>query len=134
MPEDLSWMSRPLEEGEFETGCHTHQGNDLILFAQTTRELHDRRYTIFGTVYGRHRTEPDFDWVEALRAPIKELFRETTRKYRREVREDPGGDVYTYPDFFNCCIRDYLRWIEDYGHDAGPAPAGHEHPRLRHAC
>lgn len=106
---DAAWMSQPMLEGPYETGCHTHQGNDLVLYCQTTQHLHQRRENIFRNLYGKYPN--DFvKAAECMHDPMKELFRVTTQSYRREVKEDPGVDVQTFSDFYNDGIREYARW------------------------
>ena len=96
--------------GEFETGCHTEHGNELALFAQTTRHLYDDRQEVFAATLTRktqwNKAFP-FDAEAALRPDSKRMFNETVKAYRSEIGENFSVNATTLQDFTLWICREF---------------------------
>jgi hypothetical protein len=53
----LSWVGCPADEGEFETGCHTAAGNELVLYIENTKVLNKRTHELFYSMWGYFSTK-----------------------------------------------------------------------------
>lgn len=47
----LSWTGCPALEGQFETGCHTSAGNELVLYMTTTKRFNEWYRNIIETTW-----------------------------------------------------------------------------------
>ena len=96
--------------GEFETGCHTDHGNDIALYAQMTRHLHEDRQEVFAGLLQRktqwNKAFP-FDAESAMRNDAKRMFAETVKAYRSEIGENFSVNATTLQDFTLWICREF---------------------------
>ena len=74
--------------GEFETGCHTAHGNEVALFVQTTRELHERRRRAFAELLAAKRRwngHSEFNVPLRLDRPGRQLFDDAVGEYNWKI-------------------------------------------------
>jgi hypothetical protein len=92
--------------GDFETGCHTEEGNELALYVQTTRSLHEARAKIFSETLAAKRKWTglsEFNAALRLENPGQQLYKTAVASYKAEIGRDIGGSAVTREDF--------LRWL-----------------------
>ena len=122
-------MTVPIEVGEYETGCHTHMGNDLALYVQTTRNLHERREKVFAEIMRQKQAwkgASEFNVLLRMDKPGRELFRTAVESYHREILEyqsSPdmsetvqlagGGVAGVAEDFVGWLFREFANWSID---------------------
>ena len=96
--------------GDFETGCHTDHGNDLALYAQTTRHLHEDRQEVFAGLLLRktqwNKAFP-FNAEAAMRNDAKRMFSETVKAYRSEIGQNFSVSGTTQQDFSLWLCREF---------------------------
>ncbi len=96
--------------GDFETGCHTAEGNDLALYVQTTRPLHEKRERIFAEVLDAKRRwtgMSEFNAALRLDNPGRQLYKTAVAAYRAEIGQDIGGSAVTQEDFLQWLAFEY---------------------------
>ena len=139
-PESFEWRHCPSMEGEFETGCHTEAGNDIVLYMDTTARLHAVKIHIFEVVWKRcplfkdirkylednHTTRiPDgFNivnggiWVpttiaDEMHRMTKGFLKLVKEQYAKELKIEAPEHKHLFDDFANWMMRDFERWLND---------------------
>lgn len=103
--------------GPFETGCHTERGNDLCLYAQTTRHLHEAREELFADVFRRKSqwNRPErFDHMLALKAEGRRMYFDSVRAYREEISQNFSPNATTQQDFLLWLGREFQAYEIDH--------------------
>lgn len=106
----------PPGPGDFETGCHTEEGNELALYVQTTRSLHEVRARIFAETLAAKRTWTglsEFNAALRLENPGRHLYGTAVAAYRAEIGRDIGGSAVTREDFLRWLAFEYDCWRID---------------------
>ena len=106
----------PPGSGDFETGCHTAEGNELALYVQTTRPLHEMRERIFSSTLEAKRKwtgMSEFNAALRLETPGKQLYKTAVGAYKAEIGVDLGGSAITQEDFLRWLAFEYDSWRID---------------------
>jgi hypothetical protein len=102
--------------GDFETGCHTEGGNELALYVQTTRPLHEQRERMFSEILAAKRKwkgMSEFNVALRLDNPGRILYKDAVAAYKREIRRNIGESAVTQEDFLRWLAREYDYWRID---------------------
>jgi hypothetical protein len=104
----------PQGDGEFsDTGCHTHEGNNLCLYVNTTQALYYEKERAFRDVLTQKRMwkgETEFSVPMRMQKYAEGLYDKAVEQYNREFRDDErkGEDALPIcPGLFE----DLLRWM-----------------------
>jgi len=137
------WSNCPYLEGDFETGCHTHQGNGVVLYVNTTKRLFDFKESIFAAAWKHFirknssmTYDPLFDkeglpknyrynilnkgiyvptLISSYTLPAtKRLYNLALERYKIEMKEEMEVDVETFKDFHNWLMRDFNTWLNEH--------------------
>lgn len=99
--------------GHHENGCHTDEGCELALFAQTTRELHEHRQRIFDDLLNakkRWKGMSEFNVLLRLDGPGRALAHQAERMYACEMKSTIKLDERGLQDFVLWLARE----LDDY--------------------
>lgn len=100
---------------KFETGATSHAVNDLILFTDNTRELAEKRDSIYQTMVD-FKMEPRPD-------KFKSLFKSAIISYARELGDDNSRHIMSirmdgpqYNEFCQLYVNDFENWKSEHGY------------------
>ena len=105
-----AWRDESEKEGGFETGCWTEHGNGLVLYVDTTRELHEWKVRMYESLLGKRLGKRAMS--SRMRSRAAWLKRGAAGRWGGEMGTVLPSDRDTLRDLANWMERDF-RWWKD---------------------
>ncbi len=135
--ETARWISCPHYVGEFETGCHTAEANNLVLYLNTTKILNEGLRRLYGRMFihfsrGKYKIWDKEGFPDSMRYAFTEcgvyslneiswyvdrrlkiLMKFYKELYKEEVKEDLMLSESSITDFKYWLLRDFQIWLNN---------------------